>query len=200
MLADKFLRRITRRLTEAAYRRAIPQVRDVSRTLAKAMTRRVERPERGRGLDGILMIPHYWAVYAHDGRQSFETEGFMVWWQNPRLDPRLRGFGGQTPPRRALLRRLTRAEFRRALEVRERHIALTGTAYGSPVVITQRIGRATRAAKFFDNQGGMQGTMEDAHRVAQPQVSKYVEDRLKQDAGVKFLDQVEDITLTFGGL
>lgn len=75
------------KLTRAAYNTARPVVAEVSQALADGMEERVF------GEFGELHIPHYWAVYVHDGYNGFgpRYKKFLVWFANPEDDPRLAG-------------------------------------------------------------------------------------------------------------
>ena len=57
-----------------------------------------------------IFIPHYWAVYYHDGRAGFTAPGgrVLVFFADPDDDPRLEG---GYPVRASEIRRLTRDEF-----------------------------------------------------------------------------------------
>lgn len=92
-------------------RSAIP-----SRTLRRALRLIVEE-NQGRAR---LFIPHYWAVYLHDGRGPVQARGGgkLVFFDDPDDDPRLRG---GYPERASDIRRLSRREYERGLEInRER--------------------------------------------------------------------------------
>jgi hypothetical protein len=80
VVSDTFARMIA----NAARQRVMPYVK--SRTLRASL--RVER-QRGRWFIGV---PHYWAVYYHDGRGTSTPRGtWLVWYPNPLDDPRHRG-------------------------------------------------------------------------------------------------------------
>lgn len=63
-----------------------------------------------------LYIPHYWAVYYHDGRKGFGpiTSSKLVFFADPKDDPRL--VGGH-PERDFDIRTLTRDEYEHGLAV-----------------------------------------------------------------------------------
>lgn len=190
----RFQRRLARRLGEAGIRIVRPKVRVVSGTLARSLYLRVGRSEkrfRPNDIEARLSIPHYWAVYAHDGRRPFVKARYMVFWRDPRNDPR-RAPSGRTPPRRASLRTLSAAEFRRAWAVRENWIAAGGDPYDSPVIITRQIRKATPPTRFFENEaGGMAGFSEVASRIAQKDFSEYVKARLGDSLRVKERLEIE---------
>lgn len=178
---DRFRRRLARKLAEAGRRKVRRRVESASKTLARAMVVIPDSSPRRKLAIARIHIPHYWAVYVHDGRGPFRMRRgrFMVWWKNPKLDPRLRG--GRSPRRAANLRRLTKAEFQAALEDRNAWIAAGGDPYDAPVVITSAIKRRTPPNKFFSNEpgGGMAGFRRGVvSRIAPPEMSRHVKDFL----------------------
>lgn len=95
-------------------------VNDFSRLFANMAAQRVRRFVESTTLRDALRVervggkwfvgvPHYWAVYYHDGRraaQSNRDNGFLVWYKNPQDDPR---HGGTFPVRASQLRSLKQA-------------------------------------------------------------------------------------------
>lgn len=78
-----------------------------SKTLRKAMELFLEfSKEQAR-----LYIPHYWALYYHDGHGTITPKRArkLVFFDNPKDDPRLDG--GKTPERESQVRRLTKAQY-----------------------------------------------------------------------------------------
>ena len=61
-----------------------------------------------------LFIPHYWAVWYHDGRGSVSpvTARKLVFFDNPNDDPRL---AGGRPVRESQVRRLTKEQYQEGL-------------------------------------------------------------------------------------
>jgi len=108
---EEVLRDVLRAMGEqelAEARRLIP-----SATL-KAAVRLIVQESQQRAR---LFIPHYWAIYYHDGRGvvSPRSARKLVFFDNPREDPRNRG--GARAERASRERRLTRAEYQRGLEI-----------------------------------------------------------------------------------
>ena len=103
--ADVFLDRTARLLCQVARR----QTRQVlqSRTLRRALACRLEKTGP-RVRTARLSVPHYWAVYYHDGRRPIRPRRgkFLVYFRNVEDDPRL---GGATasPERHAQTKRLS---------------------------------------------------------------------------------------------
>jgi len=172
---DAFKQRLLPKLAQAAVVYARPSVERASRTLARAL--RV-RYKAGQTEKAAAHITHYWAVYVHEGRNPFSKETLIVWWRDPRDDPRLRG--GQTPARAKDLRRLTKAEFAQALALRRDWIAGGGDPYDSPVIITKTIRKETPAKRFFGNRAGegMFGFVGLANQIGSEEFSKLVREEL----------------------
>lgn len=77
-------------------------------------------PEAAGRID--LHIPHYWAVYIHDGRPGFgpRRSSWLVWFANPRDDPRLQP---NYPVRLSDVRRLTKQQFKDGMAENRRRAA-----------------------------------------------------------------------------
>lgn len=150
---SRWLRDLAEELAERGARIARPKIVSSRgkpiRVLQRALRTRVLGPGHAR-----LEIPHYWAVYVHDGRKAPlrpRLASFFIWWRDPRQDPRLRRFGGVTPKRADQIPRLTPSQFRDALadnrEAREAGLE-------EPVVITPVIRKSTPPVRFFGNRAG----------------------------------------------
>lgn len=113
--ADVFLDRTTRILCSLA----IAQTRKVlkSRTLRRALTCKVEMLS-SHELIARVSVPHYWAVYYHDGRGPIRAKKgkFLVYFRNIEDDPRITGTA--SPERYADTKRLSLspATFRRMVD------------------------------------------------------------------------------------
>lgn len=101
---------IIRRVLEELGQRelALVQGRIGSRTLRNALRLIVNESEERAD----LFIPHYWAVYYHDGhgRVSPITARKLVFFDDPNDDPR-----APTPERESQVRRLTREQYEEGL-------------------------------------------------------------------------------------
>ena len=115
-----------------------------SRTLAEAMQILQQQQGLRRHIAGIY-IPHFWAVYLHDGRGAVTPKQarVLVWYKDRREDPRLQG--GHTPERAHGIPRLTKQQFQRD--------RLAGR-----LVVAKKSG-PTVGNPFFENSpgGGMYG-------------------------------------------
>jgi hypothetical protein len=100
-----------------------------------------------------LFIPHYWAVYVHDGRDAFSAKNtsFLIFFANPQDDPRFPG--RQTPQRLADVRKLTPAEFQEGLRINADRRA----SNLAPFMFVVRSVGPTIGQFFFDNDVGMEG-------------------------------------------
>jgi len=111
-LTPEFKRELLEKLGAAAVRHIRPKIK--SKTLRAAL--RFEVDQLLRGVD--LFIPHYWAVYFHDGRGVVRPvkKTVLVWFPNIKNDPRVAG-GLQYPIRESQIRRLTKSQFRKGVEL-----------------------------------------------------------------------------------
>jgi hypothetical protein len=62
-----------------------------SRTLRQAVTASYRKTPHGHQMS--VNIPHYWAIYYHDGSGpiTMPKGKYMVWYRDPKDDPRYRG-------------------------------------------------------------------------------------------------------------
>lgn len=162
---DAFTRRLVTRFGRLAIRKARPGI--PSRALRRALNLFVVNDRVAR-----MQIPHFWALYVHDGRGPFgpRRAKFLVWFRNPKRDPRLAP-SGVTPVRARNIKRLSREEFVRGLqenaEARDRGLP-------PPMIITRRVKTPSQARKFFDNRVGMRGFVQEANQVGNPMVREFI--------------------------
>lgn len=102
-----------------------------SRTLQRAL--RMEIDEEKQSVR--ITVPHYWAVFYHDGRGPIQARPghFLVFYKNLEDDPRLRG---GYPEKRGDIRRLSRTQFYRDLRA-------------GKLIVTRSVGPAP-GHKFLD--------------------------------------------------
>lgn len=172
----------------AALNYARPKIPSV--TLQRALNLQVLSDTKAR-----IAVPHYWALYLHDGRGPFgpRRSKFLVYFISPLLDPRTPG--GVLPERASQVRRLTRDEFyfwlgqnRLALLRGETPpMIVVGWPPGSPVPSGPRTVGPARGSFFFENGsgGGMQGFREQANAVAAPMVRQLIREELKGVLNIK---------------
>jgi hypothetical protein len=113
------------------------------RTLIESQTLRDALAVRSTKFGAEIFIPHYWAVYYHDGRGPVRPVNgkFLVYFANIEDDPRVRG-GKDYPVRVSQIRRLRLDpdEFRRLVEE-------------GKLIVKKSVG-PTRPNRFFDKMAG----------------------------------------------
>lgn len=182
---EDFQRRLVRALGRAAVIRARPRVVS-SRQRPIRVLQRALRFELLADDMGQMQIPHYWAVYVHDGRSAPfgpRRSPFLIWFKNPRQDPRLQN--GVTPERYDPNRRLTKEQFNEVLRI---DAEARRNDRESPVVITTRVRRPTRGTFFFSNAagGGMYRFLEDeAGPIAEVEFKNFAFRQLRSALGIR---------------
>ena len=164
----RFFRSLTQRLGRLATIKARPRI--PSRTLRRALV-----VIRITDQQVSMHIEHYWAVFVHEGSSGArpKTGEFLAWYKNPRQDPRLTPFGGQTPPRASQLLGL-----RQVISARE----FREDAQAGKIVFARRTG-PVKGIPFFSNEagGGMQGFVDQANQFATPLTRKHILDRIGKE-------------------
>lgn len=145
-----------------------------SKTLRAALHLVLDESE----LRAALFIPHYWAIYYHDGRGAISPVNArkLVFFDDPRDDPRIQaGY----PERSSQIRRLTKRQYERGLEINRERFAKgerpfmfvvdrVGPQGGQPFFDELAVGAAGRAAptvlRIFDAYMQEQVDTEDALR------------------------------------
>ncbi|MCP4897872.1 MAG: hypothetical protein GY906_12945 [bacterium] len=117
--AETFKRNLIQKMARRAAAIARPLI--PSRTLRKALQIKYVR-SGVQIFRAYLVIPHYWALYVHDGRGGFgpRRARVLVWFRDPRNDPRTDG-ATNYPVREGDIRRLTRSEFYHGVAMNHRH-------------------------------------------------------------------------------
>lgn len=113
-----------------------------SRTLKAAVRLIVDENEQRAD----LFIPHYWAIWYHDGRGRVSPVNArkLVFFDNKNNDPRIRG--GRFPETLAQVRRLTREQYREGLRINQER-ARRGQR---PFMFVVDSVRKSRPRPFFD--------------------------------------------------
>lgn len=117
-----------------------------------------------------VYIPHYWAVYYHDGRRPVKAKKGkrMVFFKNPKDDPRHHGkYPERLKQKRSL--RLSKQEFRRL----------------RPKMVIARKVKGTTGEFFFDNRFGMAGILTPVGNEISGLFSEHVKDFLGKDLRIK---------------
>lgn len=146
---EEMLLRAARETALAAARRARPLI--PSRTLRAAL--RIDEEIDGTTVRAILSVPHYWALYLHDGRGPIQAKpgGFLVFFRDIRDDPRVsNGF----PVRMSDIVRLTKEQFREGLRRNRQHLAAGGSPLEVPMIVVRRVGPAAGVAFFSEGLAG----------------------------------------------
>lgn len=151
-------KRMLEKLGEEALRMARRSIR--SDTLRRAIRFEHLAPGEAR-----LYIPHFWAIYQHDGRGTVRptTKRFLVYYRDPNDDPRLKG---GYPIELKDIKRLTRDQFvAGAEENRRRYLANPAGGRQQFMVVREASGptRPTRSYPFFE--AGMLGMPAIADRI-----------------------------------
>lgn len=132
---------IISRVLNILARRAFALVRDriPSETLRAAL--KVVLTDK----QAVLFIPHYWAIYVHDGRGAVTPKDavWLVWFADPQDDPRIRG---GYPVRGSDVRRLTKAQWLDGLR-RNQENELEGL---DPYMIVRQYSGPARGTPFFE--------------------------------------------------
>lgn len=154
-----FLTRLGLLLAEKARAHVRPRV--PSRVLRRSLKIVPLRPSRNV-YGGAVEVPHYWAVYYHDGRRAIKPrqKQFLVYWRRGKkqLDPRVK-IGAWYPRRITENVRLNKKQFYEAIKKGD-------------VVVTKRAGPA-HGTHFFTV--GMRSFMPIADRIVRDEVNKWVE-------------------------
>lgn len=174
---DKLVYDLLAALGSAAFDYAQPKIK--SNQLRRALTLDIFPALRLARLE----IPHYWAVYVHDGRGPFGARRarFLVWFRNPNNDPRLSG--GLQPERYSQVRRLTKQQFQFWLNENRR--AFDRGTIPPMIVLRDPNFRPLRhpgnpPTHFFENfvGGGMHGFVDVANSIGSVMVKTAINERL----------------------
>jgi hypothetical protein len=136
---------------------------------------------------GQIYIPHYWAIYVHDGRGPFgPTKGtYLCWFRNPADDPRLDA--GRQVERHANVRHLTPEQWLYWLKMNRVARALGNDP---PMIVTRYVSKSTPPTNFFLNTGGMAGLREQVQAEINPLVQEYFHDLLDAEGLLNIKDQL----------
>lgn len=167
--AKLFVDDLVLNLVDLGRRHARPAVLRASTTLANGL----EIQKSTITGHAKITIPHFWAVFVHDGRNRPilpKNAMVLVWYKNKADDPRFPG--GSTPKRASQIRKLTRREFIRGLRQ-------------GKIIVARKVTKRVPGSFFFENNGGMAGFRQKAGRVAQKEFSRFVVRCLGKDLKAK---------------
>lgn len=120
-------------------------------------------------MTGYLQIPHYWAVYYHDGRSGHTMpRGFMIWFPDRTDDPRTSG-NRRIAVRRSQVRKLTKSQYAHGLRMNR----IRRQQGKPPFMILKRIVGPLPKHPFFDelNKGPFP---EEARKYAEREFRRWV--------------------------
>lgn len=195
---NAFRKRLGDKLAQAGLEYARPSV--PSKTLRAAMRIREVAGSIGSTATAVVRaveIPHYWALYVHDGRGPFQLPPgqIMCWFRDPKDDPRL---AGGYPVRGTDVKHLTKAQFNRFMQLnRVVEKAVYGRARKSgepqvgPMIVTTKITKPTQAKRFFDNNGGMQGFEAKARQIGAEEFASFVKQELRSVLNLEITTKVK---------
>jgi hypothetical protein len=179
--ANRVIRRVLAELGERELRLVRKAVG--SRTLRAAMTLIIDESEQRAD----LFIPHYWAIWYHDGRGSVSPVSArkLVFFDNHHDDPRLRG--GKRPVRESEVKRLTKQQYEAGLRENQNRARLGLRPF---MWVVDSVGPAA-PRPFFDQLS------KDAARRAEPIVTREFErellDWIDRDPDTKSETRITDI-------
>jgi len=161
---DRFVSALTLRLCREAQRVVLRELK--SRTLRSALHCRLDA--RGpRVWKARLAVPHYWAIYYHDGRGPVRPKRgrFLVYFRSIEDDPRVRP-SSASPERYTQTKRLRlKPETFRRLVAQGKMIVTTGVGPAAP-------------NPFFRKLNDFSGR---AGRITRPAFSRYVRQALRDE-------------------
>ncbi|MBL4769469.1 MAG: hypothetical protein JKY94_17485 [Rhodobacteraceae bacterium] len=127
----------------------------IAKALLPAVKRRIKSTtlkayiqayERGQDNKAVLGVPHYWAVFYHDGTGSFgpKSANYLVFFSDALSnDPRL---GGSYPVRFSEWRPLEKKEFERGLEINRS----MGFPFSGPYMTVTKFAGPRKGDPFFE--------------------------------------------------
>lgn len=159
VITDAIKKKILKKIVTAARQRA--RAACPSKTLRRAMQIQLVSQTEAR-----IHIPHYWAVFYHDGRGSIVAKGKkLIYFANPADDPRL---SGGFPVTRGDIRHLSKAEYDAGLK---KNSELRGTGRVHMYVLDS-VG-PMQGTHFFDE--GMKGFVDVVNRIVKKEIGRAVQ-------------------------
>ena len=151
---------IIRAVLEDLGRQELARVKPLigSKTLRAAITLIISETEAR----AELFIPHYWAIWYHDGRGAVSPTSArkLVFFDNPSDDPRLRG---GRPVRESQVRRLTRSQYRAGLQMNRDRAAAGRRPF---MFVVDRVGPSAPRPFFRQLEAGSVGRADQVVPIA----------------------------------
>lgn len=175
---DKFKDDLLRVLAEQA-RRLVARPRILpSETLRKTLFVRKSTKTNTY----VLGSPYYWAYYYHEGRGAMEQTGksgkkFLVWFQNPKDDPRI---AGGYPKTRSQRKRLSKEDFVQGAAMNRR---MDPSGETMPYMIITKKAGPMIGRPFFDN--GLKNFRAAARRTIRNKFPQFVKERIKIEQALR---------------
>lgn len=163
-----FIQRVLDRISQVAFDKVQPLI--PSRVLADALAVVAGETENQR----FLQVPHYWAVYVHDGRGAFGPvrSEYLVWFRDKLDDPRT-NFGQDYPIREGDIKRLSKEQFQYYLELNRQDRA---AGLRPRMVIAKFQPKIMQGTPFFDE--GLADLSREASREASQELASLLDDLL----------------------
>lgn len=175
-MVDK--RKVTRDVLEALGKRELARVRTMieSRTLRNAI-RLIIHENEGRA---ELFIPHYWAVWYHDGRGPVKPVSArkLVFFDDPNDDPRLKGGYPVTP---AQVKRLTKSQYQEGLR---RNAERAARGLRPFMYVVDSVG-ASKSHRFFDRLAATADTAAVFDQTVTDAVTKELRRSIEEDPDLR---------------
>lgn len=181
---QKFLRILTADIARDAENFARPKIHDISKTLAHFLSIEL-RDEKPGLVIAALTVPHFWAWSVHKGRGPVrpDKKRVLVWFRNPRDDPRYPG--GVYPQRLSQRRELTKDQWD-FWQLQNRLAQKNGQP--EPMIVATYSKEVTPGKPFFSNRGpdgGMQGFPARATDMANAAARDFILKTIGKDRWIK---------------
>jgi len=180
----KVVRRVLQEIGERELRRVRKSIG--SRTLRAAIRLIINESEERAD----LFIPHYWAVYYHDGRGPVRPVNArkLVFFDDPRDDPRLRN---GRPVRESEVQRLTREQYQEGLRRNAERAARGGRPF---MYVVDSVGPAAPRPFFTQLE---QGAAKRADDVVLRTFERELLDAIDKDPSTKSETRIADLGFGF---
>jgi len=178
------VKRVLKQLGDAELRRVKGMIG--SKTLRAAVTLIIAENEQRAD----LFIPHYWAIWYHDGRGRVSPVNArkLVFFDDPNDDPRIQG---GRPVTESQVRRLTRDQYREGLRRNQERAASGGRPF---MYVVDSVGKSAPRPFFTKLE---QGASERADVIVAREFEKDLLAWIDRDKDVKSETRVADFGLGF---